>query len=74
MAKDDVAPQRWMKKYFDADGYFELELVQSKELMEKLFYGDMFRKNPLGYTQMFLTADDASSLTLKGKCAVVIFL
>ena len=54
MTTDDIAPQRWIEKDFDADGYFWLQLVGG-----------------IGYRDMFLTADDASSLTIKGIYTIV---
>ena len=56
----DEAPQIWIRKNVDADGYFLLQLVKSKELEENWRY-----KN------VFLTAENASSLTIEGTCTVV---
>ena len=58
----DGAPQTWIRKNVDADGYFLLQLVKSKEL--KLEYSNRLR-------DMFLTADNASSLTIEGTTTVV---
>ena len=41
--------KKWIRKDFDADGYFLLQLVERIDRRD-----------------MFLTADDASSLTIKG--------
>ena len=47
----------WIKKEVDVDGYF---LLQTEKRYREWGYGD---KN----TSMFLTAEDASSLTVEGK-------
>ena len=47
---------KWIRKDFDADGYFLLQFVDTKQ--------DIFR------TVKFLTADNVSSLTLQGKCTI----
>ena len=57
MAMDDLQgtsiKKRWIRKSFDADGYFLLQLVGN-------IGGDKYIRD------MFLTADDASSLTIQG--------
>ena len=57
----DGAPQTWIRKNVDTDGYFLLELVKSKQLEQE--YGRR--------TRIFLTAGNPSSLTIQGTCTVV---
>ena len=47
---------KWIRKDFDADGYFLLQFVDTKQDRNR--------------TVKFLTADNVSSLTLQGKCSV----
>ena len=61
MVTHDGAPQTWIRKNIDTDGYFLLELVNSKELEQKFRYR----------TPEFLTAGNPSSLTIQGTCTVV---
>ena len=49
---------RWIQKNFDADEYFMLELVG--KIDEAIDGDDEY------ITDMFLTADDASSVTIQG--------
>ena len=69
LESDDLQSQsgsvktRWVRKDFDADGYFLLQLVKSKKMEEKYMFRDMF-----------LTSDNPSSLTIQGTylhCTVV---
>ena len=48
MQKKEASIAKWIRKDFDADGYFLLRYS----------------------TDLFLTADNVSSLTLQGKCTV----
>ena len=61
----DGAPQTWIRKNIDADGYFLLQLVNSKKLEEKFGYSDLSDRD------WFLTANNASSLTIQGTRTVV---
>ena len=54
--KAEASITKWIRKDFDADGYFLLQFVDTKQ--------DIFR------TVKFLTADNVSSLTLKGKYTI----
>ena len=45
---------KWIRKDFDADGYFLLQRIHDSR------------------TDYFLTADNASSLTIKGTCIVYV--
>ena len=56
MQKKEASIAKWIRKDFDADGYFLLQVV------------DEFDKYRI--FQKFLTADNVSSLTLQGKCTV----
>ena len=59
MATNDLAPQTWIRSKVDTDGYF---LLQTNKELEQVFQ----------YRNMFLTADNASSLTIKGTCIVYV--
>ena len=50
MQKKEASIAKWIRKDFDADGYF---------LLQRIHEGDEYRN-------VFLTADDASSLTVQG--------
>ena len=54
---DGLQSQRWIRKYFDADGYFLLQrrIIRQGPSVQKIDRRDMF-----------LTADGVSSLTIKG--------
>ena len=56
MQKADSSLTKWIRKDLDADGYFLLQFVDTKQ--------DRYR------TVKFLTADNVSSLTLQGKCTI----
>ena len=57
MQNTEASITKWIRKDFDADGYFLLQFVDTKQ--------DIFRR-----TVKFLTADNVSSLTLQGKCTI----
>ena len=56
MQKAEASLTKWIRKDFDADGYFLLQFVDTKQNRNR--------------TVKFLTADNVSSLTLQGKCSV----
>ena len=56
MQKKEASIAKWIRKDFDADGYFLLQLVER--------YDRYWIRNK------FLTADNVSSLTFQGKCSV----
>ena len=54
MQNTEASLTKWIRKDFDADGYFLLEGVWERGYR----------------TAKFLTADNVSSLTLQGKCTI----
>ena len=50
--------ERWIRKNFDTDGYFLVQLVG--KIGKEIWGGDKYIKD------MYLTANDASSLTIQG--------
>ena len=56
MQDTETSLTKWIRKDFDADGYFLLQFVLTEQ--------DRYRR------VKFLTADNVSSLTLQGKCSV----
>ena len=57
MQNTEASITKWIRKDLDADGYFLLQFVDTKQ--------DIFMR-----TVKFLTADNVSSLTLQGKCTI----
>ena len=63
--REEESATKWIRKDFDADGYFLLQL------QPPLTSKDEYPRNKFYYKDKFLTADNASSLTILGTCTVI---